>query len=389
VEALEDRNLPSGFVFTTLDDPNAATTGGTGTFPAAINDSGQIVGTFFGSDARNHGFLLSQGQYTTLDYPGSHNTHLTGINDEGEIVGYADHGPSSLAFELSHGQYTALPNIKGKVPTPLGINSLGEIVGTYNYPFNMAKAFLLRDGQYYTFNAPNATDTFLSDANDLGQGVGSYQDATFTVHGFQLQNGRFTPIAGPPGAHKVTPNAINDLGTVVGFYNAAAGDHGFVESDGQYITFNVPNSFPGTTDATGINAFGQVAGYYATDNGGLVYHGFLTTSSNGALPQSIAPDPGLLTSLENLVGMRQTLSDISGSTDVVYFDPTSHDLSGCAEKTLAENSLLVDSPSGRTESVDQGYERTISTSLPSGAKDAILPALSHSTMLLDLAFVDF
>jgi uncharacterized membrane protein len=49
------------------------------------------VGDF--TDARGvvHGFLFNNGNYTTLDVPGSSLTATNGINDAGQIVGvYAD-----------------------------------------------------------------------------------------------------------------------------------------------------------------------------------------------------------------------------------------------------------------------------------------------------------
>ena len=37
-----------------------------------------------------HGFLLSVGAYTTIDYPNATYTSANGINDAGEIVGRRD-----------------------------------------------------------------------------------------------------------------------------------------------------------------------------------------------------------------------------------------------------------------------------------------------------------
>jgi probable HAF family extracellular repeat protein len=46
-----------------------------------------------------HGFLLDNGTYTTLDVPGSTSTQAWGINDSGEIVGtYADAGGGQHGF---------------------------------------------------------------------------------------------------------------------------------------------------------------------------------------------------------------------------------------------------------------------------------------------------
>ena len=69
--------LDTAFTFTTIDVPGAPTNS------AGINDTGQIVGTFF---AGTHGYLLSGGTFTTIDVPGAP-TNSTGINAMGQIVG--------------------------------------------------------------------------------------------------------------------------------------------------------------------------------------------------------------------------------------------------------------------------------------------------------------
>jgi probable HAF family extracellular repeat protein len=89
--------LLSGGSFTRLDDPEAGKTNCTGlgqlnypncsTEPFGMNDQGQIVGWFIKDDGTVHGFLLSKGVYTTLDFPGAVITQPSDINDAGRIVG--------------------------------------------------------------------------------------------------------------------------------------------------------------------------------------------------------------------------------------------------------------------------------------------------------------
>ena len=57
-----------------------------------INNSGQIVGYYDDSSGNSHGFLYSNGTWTTLDDPlATKGTEAVGINDSGQIVGnYAD-----------------------------------------------------------------------------------------------------------------------------------------------------------------------------------------------------------------------------------------------------------------------------------------------------------
>jgi len=69
------------------------------TGPRWINERGDIVGLFATvstvgecfANPPTHGFLLRQGKYVAIDFPGSTSTAVLGINDDGVIVGtYSD-----------------------------------------------------------------------------------------------------------------------------------------------------------------------------------------------------------------------------------------------------------------------------------------------------------
>jgi uncharacterized membrane protein len=85
--------------------------------------------------------LLNQGSYTTLDVPGATFTVARGINDSGQIVGvygddpadiyYDDAGPGYHGFLPDNGNYTTL-DVPGSAGTrAYGINASGQIVGAY------------------------------------------------------------------------------------------------------------------------------------------------------------------------------------------------------------------------------------------------------------------
>ena len=94
--------------FTTMDLPNGRPitqdNGG-------INSRGDIVGAYCtGSPpcliapTGNHGFLLSDGALTTIDYPGALSSVLTGINNRGQMVGsFFDSSAQPTGFVLSRG----------------------------------------------------------------------------------------------------------------------------------------------------------------------------------------------------------------------------------------------------------------------------------------------
>jgi probable HAF family extracellular repeat protein len=116
LERLEDRTLLNGYVFQTIDVPNAGTTGNgiQGTFPVGINASGQISGNYGDANNVTHGFLLTHGQYTTFDDPSAgtapgQGTGAFALNASGQIVGfYWDANGVQHSFLLSGGQYTTI-----------------------------------------------------------------------------------------------------------------------------------------------------------------------------------------------------------------------------------------------------------------------------------------
>jgi probable HAF family extracellular repeat protein len=86
---------------------------------------------------------------------------------------------------------------------------------------------------------------------------------TYTTLDDPLSGGDFTFATG-----------INALGQIVGYYYDASGGsaHGFLYSGGAYTTIDDPLGTCGTF-AQGINALGQIVGYYLDSAG--IQHGFL------------------------------------------------------------------------------------------------------------------
>src|SRR5437016_14034004 len=84
---------------TTIDFPNAIATNIAG----GISDRGDIVGSYTDSNKKTHGFLLSDGVFTTIDVREAGNTIARGINARGDIVGsYQIIPPTKLGGDV-HG----------------------------------------------------------------------------------------------------------------------------------------------------------------------------------------------------------------------------------------------------------------------------------------------
>ncbi|HEY3940125.1 MAG TPA: hypothetical protein VGL97_22045 [Bryobacteraceae bacterium] len=121
--------IDSNGIVTELNVPGA-----TGTEATGINDAGQVVGESFDSLGVPHPFLYSNGIFTAITPPGdpSAQVNVTGINNQGEIIGYYDittHMSSEqVSFVYEDGTYTTL-GMPGFYLFPNGINNEGEIVG--------------------------------------------------------------------------------------------------------------------------------------------------------------------------------------------------------------------------------------------------------------------
>jgi hypothetical protein len=91
------------------------------------------VGDYLSSaNLSSHGFLFSAGIYKTIDFPGSNETYVNGINNVGEIVGYyLDSRNAFHGFVLDGGIFTSIDGPGGDYTDILGINNAGQIVGFY------------------------------------------------------------------------------------------------------------------------------------------------------------------------------------------------------------------------------------------------------------------
>jgi len=106
--------------------------GATSTFPTSINDHGRIVGSYFvgsGGQLPQNGFIYSQGNWATLNYPSSLFTDLVGVNNDGVIFGNAT--DLDLAFRYENGNFKPIVGPNGESVTVTGISPrFGLIVGT-------------------------------------------------------------------------------------------------------------------------------------------------------------------------------------------------------------------------------------------------------------------
>lgn len=229
-----------GGTITTVDYPGVAGN----TVILGINDAGQVVGRYALGGVQ-HGFLLSNGVYTPIDFPGASYTHCHGINRSGQIVGriYYPKNPGQgggggqqheHGFLYSNGLYTSLDYPNANTTDAWKITDDGNIVGDWSdngaLQSGSVHGYVVQGGQFISQDLPGAVITASRDMNVVGQVVGVYWDKKYSDHGFLLENGIYTSFD-YPGSAATDGDALNDTGTIVGFYEDAAGaDHAFMAS---------------------------------------------------------------------------------------------------------------------------------------------------------------
>ncbi len=246
--------------------------GSTNTQATAITPSGEIVGRYNTPDGRQHGFVLRDGAFSSVDVPGAtFFTDVTWINARGDIVGSYGDSRGNHGYVLSGGIFTTIdfPSASPLNTLGFGISNSGDVVGVefVDGDFLHGHGYLFSRGQFTLVDVPGAVGTFPTMVIDSTRIVGTYFGSDGVFHGFLRQAGKFSTID-VPNSTFTWITGINPEGAIVGFYNSQDGkQHGFVLSDGEFISVDVP--VPGATfsEVNGIDPQGDGVGRYITPDG--------------------------------------------------------------------------------------------------------------------------
>ncbi len=164
--------LLNGSTFTSIVDPNSGSPYGTRT--TGINKSNTIVGYYATSAGVYHGFRRSSnGSYGNLDYPGGQYTQPNGINANGMVVGSFSNGTGEHGFILYQGKWASLdfPNSFGTTQA-LGVSNAGVILGVYtaNEPYTY---FIYTSGKFKVIKDANASSFVVNGMGPSGLITGS------------------------------------------------------------------------------------------------------------------------------------------------------------------------------------------------------------------------
>jgi uncharacterized repeat protein (TIGR01451 family) len=224
-----------------------------------------------------------------------------GLNNQGQVVGWASMGPNSKSGVASHaylysgGVMHDLGTFGGTSSSANGINNNGEVVGNAYYPaqsiignvivYNLEHAFYYHGGSLIDLTPLSDYYSNANSINDSGQIVGGYNDPNGSGfdHAFLYQNGSLTDLAPNDGTGRSSEAAIiNASGQVVGrmltspAYNSW---YGFYWSNNAIKTF-LPAPSGDYNRINGMNDAGQVVGGGIGQAGSTTMYPFLYDGNN-------------------------------------------------------------------------------------------------------------
>jgi hypothetical protein len=256
------------------------------TYPAAINNDGQVTGSYSEPDSNeSKAFIRNADGTITRMISEARYSGGSSINSWGEAVGYAG---NSGFYRSSNGTFRKL-SIYCCATSAVAVNDEQHIAGTFflNWQHKIRAVYLMdASGNYVDFTFSH--DEFPHDSvsieigglNNSDQIVGgwtAFSKGVLCRHGFLYDSGTTTQLD-VPGAAVTQPRAINDSGEIAGDWTDLAGmTHAFLwTAERGFTTFDVPQAT--LTSITAINDSGVTVGYFSD---GKADHGFVMDPQGG------------------------------------------------------------------------------------------------------------
>ncbi len=235
--------------------------------------------------------------FVTIDFPGATKTEARGINPQGDIVGTYWVGAISHGFLLKDGNYTSLdfPGDEIKSTEANAISVTGDIVGSYTMLSGRIHGYLLtKHGEWSTVDYPYE-DHFMAgglfDIAPNGTVVGCMHDqvgvSVTSMFGYAVYPDGTAEKFDSPDQHMAMHYGTSPNGAIVGTYRISSTPWEYIgyliTKDGEFIPFDVPNS--SRTTAVSVNAAGIIAGtYWDIPYTANKIHGFVVETNGSVNP---------------------------------------------------------------------------------------------------------
>lgn len=182
-------------------------------YPQGINDGGQVVGYASQSDNQSrHAVTWQNGRPLWLEDGNALSSEATAVNNQGVIVGFRiTSDRMTHAAQWQNGRMQELPTQANVQWYPSGINAQGEIVGCGMDAANRPHLYHWR--QNYLTDLGTGYHISL---NNRGQIAGDYRTSDRHLHACLWNGSVRKELPAPPGTNNSRAFGINDQGQIVG-----------------------------------------------------------------------------------------------------------------------------------------------------------------------------
>jgi probable HAF family extracellular repeat protein len=265
------------------------------TFPAAINESGEVTGTSYlaeevpitctdrrDKNCKTHperAFLYAGGEMTALGVEGGLTPiDGTALNASGEVAGTATSSHGEEAFVEQSGALTGLGAlVSGGTSSAAAISDSGAVAGSSSVSEGGEHAFLYSGGKMTDLGLIPGSGGSYTDAtgiNSSNQVVGSGDNAASDERAWLYSNGKMTDL-GTLGGPSAAAYAINNNGEIVGSSQTVRdSEHPFLYKGARMTDLGAFNL---ESVANAINNHGVIVGqtYELERSGNAVFHAFV------------------------------------------------------------------------------------------------------------------